>query len=272
VFSDVVIRGLSPASTSLVGSDSSNHSLWVEGADLRLEDLSLTGAEASGALSANNASIVMDNVSVHHNEGDRGILRLVRSTAELRDVSIHENIAGAFPVIANDLSLMTLTNVSITDNRSDGTFYFQYGEGNGTAGLTLNHVTLSGNAGSDLLAVESSEISAINSIISGNQVDITTLCISGTFSSLGGNVLGGNLGCLRTGESDRFTDEPLLEKAKRFGRGHYLRLQAADSPAIGIGLPQACVPLDLLGRPRPDACDAGALQRLSDQIFFDAFE
>ena len=277
----VVIRGVSPARTSLYGGGG-DFMLNASGT-MEVRDITLEGSEDFGVLLADFASVVMDNVIIRENIGLFGVASLLLSDMEIRNSAIVNNITtSGGHLIVNDSSSVTLENVSIVDNNSAGAILVQTTSDFEPADTRLTHVTLAGNTiqGAAAVVVETDVLELANTVLSGNGSSSQISCAGGTAVSLGGSVLGTDTDCLSALASDAVTDDPRLAPLTSLGRGQVGRLPLADSPALELALSANCSSTDARGRARPfdgdgdgtAVCDAGAIEYLPDAVFASGFE
>ena len=185
---------------------------------------------------------------------------------------------------------MTLTNVTLTDNRADdggdgggidnrGTMTltnvtlahntaFQGGGLRNSGGtMTLTNVTLAHNdalEGGGLYTDGIGSVTLQNTILARNTISFSSPQASdcfGVVTSLGTNLIGDPTGCTITLHASDLTGDPGLDDFTDDGtpgHGHFPLL--TTSQAIDAGDDTTCPATDQLGHPRVGPCDIGAIE------------
>lgn len=219
-----------------------------------------SGIANSGTLAINHCTISNNGASDVFNGGgirNSGTLAIQNSTV----LANHAMLGGGI------LNIGTLTVINSTI--SGNTAIRGLGTG-GAAGIAAGGVvrlinsTVSGNHSATFAGGISAGINVQlqNTIVAGNTANTGPDC-SGTFTSLGHNIIGTTQDCAVALEPSDQVGDPLLGDfldAGSPGNGRFpLR---NDSPAIDAGDADACVALstDQLDTPRRGPCDIGAVE------------
>jgi hypothetical protein len=276
----VVLNGISPDRTSLYAGGG-DEAIQGSFASIELRNLTIEGGEDRAPIFVDFSTLLLDNVVLKGNVTNFGVVNVLQTNTEIRNSTFVDNrVTDAGGLITVDGESLELVNVSIVGNDSAGPLVLQTSEFNPVT-TSLNHVTISGNSAPSLLGVASGNLQLGNSILSDNSDAAVSDCSgSGSVTSLGGNVVGVDLGCFVPLAEDTVTDAPLLGPVSTWGPGHSGRMPLEGSPALDQALTATCVSPDQIGQTRPRdgdmsgtlECDSGALELLLDWLFGDGFE
>ncbi len=215
-----------------------------------LRNLTVTGGDASAPASIDETGGAVALTGI-------GNLAVERSTLSGNQAD------GSGGGIAAGATL-SLSNSTVSGNTSTNAL----GAGAIDAGLattlSLDHVTLTANAGGATGGVSTPSTGATlhDSILAGNSGPNPDC--SGTLGSAGGNVVGSTTGCtFNSVSSDALNVSALLGPLANNGGTTFTHALLSGSPAIDRGV-ATCAPTDQRGvaRPQGPACDSGAFERV----------
>ncbi|MEZ4832201.1 MAG: Calx-beta domain-containing protein [Caldilineaceae bacterium] len=235
-------------------------------------------AEQGGAINGGRPTTIQDS-TLRNNRGRMwgGGVALTGGSLSVERSVFHGNETGSGGgAIYNQLGVITLTNVTLSDNLAQsgsGIFNVTSAQAtivNSTIAYNRRSVSTTGAGG----IFGDSAVTFRNTILAHND---GRNCMGGTITSLGGNLSTDNR-CDFTQAGDQPNTDPLLAALGGYGEAIWHHPLLPDSPAIDTGTNTGCPATDTRGRARPfdgngDAtvtCDIGAVEAYNQLTVTDA--
>jgi len=277
VTGQMVIAGLGPDVSRIIGPGDDRIFDVRPGASLTLKNVELTGglsSQAGGAVFAEDASLRLENVTLSNNRSDDlGGAMMIQgdnSSVVVVNSSLINNSALSGGGMALAYAMAQLENVTIVDNSASsmgGGLHFDRAKPS-----MIKHVTFANNRSDteiDNISLNSGELSLVNNIIFSSNRNHIRCTGNPTVNNLGGNVLSSsNCNQFTPVDTDVLDQNPRFLSLKSESGGSAAFSIDLDSPAIDTGVAEQCTRFDQRGLTRLQdgdnngsyICDSGSFE------------
>ena len=249
-----------------------------------MHNVGLSSSTGTIYIEGETACFELNQFEISNNESDSAAAIFLNTSAQVyfNQGLIAYNKSRHSAIITNSDNLLTLENVTISSNESNGTIL-----NDGGSNLFIKNSTITKNIGfnGNIPTVAGIQdvhggtglVFLTNSIVAGNGPGFLSDDIHRGNSLNGGNILG-DVSNYSSDPTDLLNFDPMLGPLEDLGG--YAAAHKPNIITVDLALDEFCLSVDQLNQSRPQdgnndgfsQCDAGAVELIDDTIFISGFE